>query len=325
MTKDELLKALSKQFGELIYNGSPEAVPAALPTGIMSLDKALSIGGLPAGCITQIVGPEGCGKTSVAATIAAKVLATGQPVVYLDLEHKFPVEFAARIGATGPNFILVRPTSGTEADKVVRTILDNNGAGLIVVDSVGLWRSSTFADTDPGDVMMADVARTMQPFVQYVTPRLHLTNTTVLMVNQYRVKIGGYSPTGQVPMTPMGGAALQYQSSVILDVKKAEVIKEGQSPVGIRIKCTIKKSSVCPPFRQVEWEFRFVDPVGINPQLDLAQVAIDCGVIERSGNTYTYQGEKLGVGRDNAISGIINLCSAQPGLEAELRQKILGR
>ena len=294
----EVVEEIKQKFGEgmIMKLGDIKKVNVeVVPTGSVSLDIALGIGGVPRGRIVEVYGPESSGKTTLCLHIVANAQKKGGTAAFVDAEHAMDPEYAKRIGVDVDNLLISQPDSGEQALDIVETLVRSNAVDVIVVDSVAALVPRAEIEGEMGDTHVGLQARLMSQALRKLTAIISKTNATVIFINQLRMKIGVMFGN---PETTTGGQALKFYSSVRLEVRRAAQIKKGDAVVGNRVKVKVVKNKVAPPFKVAEFDIMY------NEGISLAGDAIDTGVIlevlKKSGNSYAYGEEKLGVGRETA-------------------------
>ena len=311
-TTEEIEKKFGKgsimRFGE----GGPRLELDVIPTGALSLDVALGIGGVPRGRIVEIYGPESCGKTTLALQIIAEAQALGGIVAFIDAEHALDPAYAARLGVDIDEVLISQPDSGEQALEICDMLVRSNAITAIVIDSVAALVPRVELEGEIGDVGVGVQARLMSQALRKLAGSLSKSNTTCIFINQLREKIGGYGN----PETTTGGRALKFYSSVRIEVRKADYIKKGTEDLGIRVRAKVVKNKVAPPFRQAEFDLMFGD--GISKEGCILDLGVAEGIVRRSGAWYTYGEERLGQGRDAAKM----VLQETPALRAEIEEKV---
>lgn len=267
----------------------------AIPTGCISLDLALGIGGIPRGRIVEIYGPEASGKTTLTQHIVTEVQKMGGVAAFVDAEHALDPEYAKRIGVNVEELLISQPDNGEQALDIVETLVRSGGVDLIVVDSVAALTPRAEIEGEMGDMQMGLQARLMSKALRKLTAIVGKSNTTVIFINQLRQKIGVMFGN---PETTTGGVALKFYSSVRIEVRRSAQIKQNDRVIGNRIICKIVKNKVAAPFRNTEFDIMYNE--GISIAGDVLETGVQFGVVEKSGNSYSYKEEKLGVGRETA-------------------------
>ncbi len=322
-TKDEKKKALQgaiaqieKAFGKgaIIKLGANETMNVdSIPTGSMGLDLALGIGGVPRGRIVELYGPESSGKTTVALSIIAQAQKLGGEVAFVDVEHALDPKYAKAIGVDVDNLLVSQPNSGEEALEIMEALVRSGAIDVVVLDSVAALTTKAEIDGNMGDSNVGQLARLMSQAMRKLTPILSKTNCVAIFINQIREKIGVLYGN---PETTPGGRALKFYSSVIIDVRKGEAIKEHGEQIGSRTKIKIKKNKVAPPFK--ECEFDLIYGKGISRMGEVIDIAVELDIIKKSGSWFSYGDTKLGQGKDNVRA----ILEKDPEMLAEIEEKI---
>ncbi len=314
---DMAIKQIDKTFGKgtLMRLGDKAFEPIeSISTGSLGLDMALGIGGIPQGRIIEIYGPESSGKT----TLALQTIASGQKkemvCAFIDAEHALDVVYAKNLGVDTDNLLVSQPDFGEQALDVLETLARSGAVDLIVVDSVAALTPKTEIEGDMGDTHVGLQARLMSQALRKLTAILHKTNTTVIFINQIRMKIGtmGYGS----PETTTGGNALKFYCSVRIDVRRIATLKQGESSIGNRVKAKVVKNKVAPPFRQAEFDIMFGE--GISYIGELIDYGIKMDIVDKSGAWFSYGAQKLGQGKENAKVTI----KENPEMMAEIDAKV---
>lgn len=264
-------------------------------TGCLSLDIALGVGGVPRGRIIEIYGPEASGKTTLSQHIVAEVQKLGGIAAFVDAEHALDPDYAKKIGVNTKELLISQPDTGEQALEIVETLVRSNGVDVIVIDSVAALTPKAEIEGDMGAVHMGLQARLMSQALRKLAGIVSKSNTTVIFINQVRHKIGVFFGN---PEVTTGGNALKFYSSVRIEVRRAAQIKMGDKIIGNRVKAKIVKNKVAPPFQTCEFDIMYDE--GISIAGDALDAGVEYGVIEKSGNTYSFGEEKIGVGRENA-------------------------
>lgn len=289
---------IEKNFGKgaIIKLGSNQTMQVdAIPTGSMGLDLALGIGGVPKGRIVELYGPESSGKNTVALHIIAEAQKKGGEVAFVDVEHALDPQYAAALGVDVDNLLVSQPDSGEQALEIMEALVRSGAVDVVVLDSVAALTTKAEIDGNMGDSNVGQLARLMSQAMRKLTPLLSKTNCVAIFINQIREKIGVMYGN---PETTPGGRALKFYASVIIDVRKGEAIKNGTELIGSRTKIKIKKNKVAPPFKECEFDIIFGK--GISRTGEVLDLAVELDVIKKSGAWFSYDGQKLGQGRDNA-------------------------
>lgn len=317
---DLAIAQIEKQFGKgsIMRLGSDEAVAdiPAIPTGALSLDIALGVGGIPRGRIVEIYGPESGGKTTLALHVVAEAQKDGGLAAFIDAEHALDVTYARNIGVDTDDLLISQPDSGEQALEIAEVLVRSGALDVLVVDSVAALVPRSELEGDMGDAQMGLQARLMSQALRKLTGSISRSKTTVIFINQLRMKIGTFFGN---PETTTGGNALKFYASMRLDIRKTTPIKVGQDTIGNRTRVKIVKNKVAPPFREAEFDIIFGE--GISREGDLLDLAADNGIIEKAGAWYSYRGERIGQGRENVKAFLKDNPDTCAAVEEELREK----
>ncbi len=310
------LSQIEKQFGKgsIMKLGEFQAVNVeAIPTGALSLDIALGIGGIPRGRIIEIFGPESSGKTTLALHIIAEAQKTGGEAAFIDAEHALDPVYAKNLGVDIDNLIVSQPDTGEQALEIAEALTRSGAIDVIVVDSVAALVPKAEIDGDMGDSHVGLQARLMSQALRKLAGVISKSKTVIIFINQLREKVGIMFGN---PETTPGGRALKFYSSVRLDIRKVENIKTDGEVVGNRVKVKVIKNKVAPPFREAE--FDIVYGKGISKEGNILDIAVNLNIIEKSGSWFSYNGERIGQGRENVKDYLKN----NPQLMEEVEGKI---
>lgn len=306
MVKEEKLKALDAALGQIEKQFGKGAVMKlgdkgahmqieTTPTGCLSLDMALGLGGVPKGRIIEVYGPESSGKTTVALHMVAEVQKRGGIAGFIDAEHALDPVYAKNIGVDIDNLYISQPDNGEQALEITETMVRSGAVDIIIVDSVAALVPKAEIDGDMGDSHVGLQARLMSQALRKLTAVTSKSNCTVIFINQLREKIGVMFGN---PETTTGGRALKFYASIRLDVRRVETLKQSGEMVGNRTKIKVVKNKIAPPFKEAEFDIMFGE--GISREGDILDLATNTGVVNKSGAWYAYNGEKIGQGRENA-------------------------
>ena len=316
------MSQIEKQYGKgsimrLGDEGGVQEVEA-ISTGSLAVDAALGIGGLPKGRIVEISGPEGAGKTMLSLHAIRESQKQNGTAAFIDAEHALDVSFARRIGVDVENLIISQPDSGEQALEIVDTLVRSGAFDIIVVDSVAALVPQAELEGDMGDSHMGLHARLMSQALRKLAGSINRSNTCLIFLNQLRMKIGVMFGN---PETTTGGRALPFYSSVRIDIRRIARVKDGDLDIGNRTRVKVVKNKVAPPFREAEFDLIFHgDSIGISWEGDLIDIGVDKGLVEKSGAWFSYNGERLGQGRDNAKEFL----REHPEIATEIEHKLRG-
>jgi recombination protein RecA len=324
-TKEDILestiKDIQSKFGEgaiMKLGEAPRVDVEAIPTGSISLDLALGVGGMPRGRIVEIYGPESSGKTTLALHIVASAQKQGGKAAFIDAEHALDPEYAKRIGVKINELLISQPDNGEEALNIMEELVRSGSIDIIVVDSVAALTPRAEIEGEMGAQHIGLQARLMSQALRKITAIANKTKTVIIFINQIRMQVGIMFGN---PETTPGGKALKFYSSVRIDIRRTAQIKKGEEIIGSRIKVKVVKNKVAPPFKIAEFDIMYNE--GISKEGDLINTGVKTGVVERSGNSYVYNGTKLGVGIDNAKQFLKDNPKIFNEIDKVIRQKIL--
>ncbi|MCX7982459.1 MAG: recombinase RecA [Syntrophales bacterium] len=310
---------IERQFGKgaIMRLGSTDKIDVpVIPTGALSLDIALGVGGVPRGRIVEIFGPESGGKTTLALHIVAEAQKMGGQAAFIDAEHALDITYARNIGVNTDDLLVSQPDTGEQALEIAETLVRSGAFDVIVIDSVAALVPKAELEGEMGDAQMGLQARLMSQALRKLTGTISKSKTTLIFINQLRMKIGVFFGS---PETTTGGNALKFYATMRLDIRKSTSIKQGQDVIGMRSRVKVVKNKVAPPFRETEFDIIFGE--GISREGDILDLAADCGLVEKSGAWYTYKGTRIGQGRDNARLFLKEKPEICQEIELALREK----
>ncbi|MBR3421374.1 MAG: recombinase RecA [Ruminococcus sp.] len=316
---DGAIKQIEKKYGAgaVMRLGQTKTLNvAAIPTGSMMLDMALGIGGVPRGRIVEIYGPESSGKTTVALSVIAQAQKAGGEAAFIDVEHALDPVYAQALGVNIDNLLVSQPDSGEQALEIAEALIRSGAIDVIVLDSIAAMTTRAEIDGDMGDLHVGQLARLMSQAMRKLTAAISKSNCVAIFINQIREKIGVMYGN---PETTPGGRALKFYSSVRIEVRKGEVIKDGSQIIGARTRCKVVKNKVAPPFKEAEFDMMY--GTGISRTGEVLDLATELDIIKKGGSWFSYNDNKLGQGRDN----VKELLKNDPDLMKEIEEKILAR
>src|ERR1700751_2225297 len=314
------LSQIEKQFGKgsVIRLGTQAVVQVpVVSTGSISIDSALGIGGFPRGRISEIFGPESSGKTTVALQVVAEAQKQGGMGAYIDVEHALDPVYARKLGVDVDNLLVSQPDYGEQALEITNALITSGSIDVLVVDSVAALVPKAELDGEMGDSFMGVHARLMSQAMRKLTGIVSKSNTCLIFINQIREKIGVMFGN---PETTTAGRALKFYSSVRVDIRRIAAIKEGETVIGNRTKIKIVKNKVAAPFREAEFDIIYGE--GISKEGDLVDLGVQHNLIEKSGAWYSYKGERIGQGRDNAKQFLRENSDVRKKIDLELRKAL---
>ncbi len=329
MSKDEKKQALEAALSQIEKSFGKEAIMklgeksaktsiSVIPTGALSLDLALGVGGLPRGRVIEIFGPEASGKTTLTLHIIAEAQKAGGMAAFIDAEHALDPFYAKKIGVDIDNLLISQPDSGEQALEITEKLVRSGAVDIIVIDSVAALVPRAEIEGEMGDQHVGLQARLMSQALRKLTAIAANSKTAIIFINQIRHKIGVMFGN---PETTPGGLALKFYSSVRLDIRKIETIKQGELVTGARIRVKTVKNKVAPPYRMAEFEM--VNGVGISREGCILDMGVETGLIEKTGSWFEYKGERIGQGRENAKAFLKEKPEIAQEIEKELKDKLL--
>ncbi|MCX5841518.1 MAG: recombinase RecA [Deltaproteobacteria bacterium] len=318
---DLAITQIERQFGKgsIMRLGGGEKIGdiPVIPTGSLGLDLALGVGGVPRGRVIEIFGPESGGKTTLALHIVAEAQKQNGLAAFIDAEHALDVSYARKIGINTDDLLISQPDSGEQALEIAETLVRSGALDVLVVDSVAALVPKAELEGEMGDAQMGLQARLMSQALRKLTGSISRSKTTVIFINQLRMKIGVFFGN---PETTTGGNALKFYSSMRLDIRKVSALKQGQDVIGMRTKVKVVKNKVAPPFREAEFDIIFGE--GISREGDILDLAAENGILEKSGAWYSFKGERLGQGRDNTKTFLKEHQDVLKEIETGVREKL---
>ncbi|RFU37806.1 recombinase RecA, partial [Actinomadura logoneensis] len=314
------LAQIERQFGKgsIMRMGEEARAPVeVIPTGAISLDIALGIGGLPRGRVVEVYGPEGSGKSSIALHAVANVQRKGGIAAFVDAEHALDPEYAAKLGVDIDALLVSQPDTGEQALEITDMLIRSGAVDLVVIDSVAALVPRAEIEGEMGDSHVGLQARLMSQALRKITGALNQTRTTALFINQLREKVGVMFGS---PETTTGGRALKFYSSVRLDVRRIETLKDGTEAVGNRVRVKVVKNKMAPPFRVADFDLLYGQ--GISREGGLIDLGVEHGFVRKSGAWYTYEGDQLGQGKENARNYLKNNPDTADEIEKKIKEKL---
>jgi len=319
-TLELAITQIERQFGKgsIMRLGSTEQISdvPVISTGSLGLDIALGTGGIPRGRVVEIFGPESGGKTTLALHIVAEAQKKNGLAAFIDAEHALDVTYARKIGVNTDDLLISQPDTGEQALEIAETLVRSGALDVLVVDSVAALVPKAELEGDMGDAQMGLQARLMSQALRKLTATISKSKTTVIFINQLRMKIGVFFGS---PETTTGGNALKFYASMRLDIRKVAPIKVGHDIIGIRTKVKVVKNKLAPPFRETEFDVIFGE--GISREGDILDLAAENGIVEKSGAWYSYKSERLGQGRDNTRAFLKENKDLAKEIEEAVREK----
>lgn len=315
---EEALQRIEKNYGKgsiMNMDGTNKVKVDVIPTGCLALDQALGIGGVPRGRIVEIYGPESSGKTTLALHIAAEAQKQGGIVAFVDAEHALDPVYAGHLGVDLSHLYVSQPDNGEQALAIAEELAKSGSLDLIVVDSVAALTPKAEIDGEMGDSAVGMQARLMSQAMRKLTPIIAKTNTCIIFINQLREKIGVMFGN---PETTTGGKALKFYASIRMDVRRVDAVKDNSGVIGNRTRVKVVKNKLATPFKQAEFDILF--GTGISRMGVILDMAVQQGLVLKSGAWFSYEGEKIGQGREKAIEFLKNNPDVTDALEAKIRE-----
>jgi len=317
---ESALAQIDRQFGKgsVMRLGSDERAPVeVIPTGSIALDVALGVGGLPRGRIIEIYGPESSGKTTLTLHAIANVQRAGGIAAFIDAEHALDPDYAQKLGVDIDQLLVSQPDTGEQALEIADMLVRSGAIDLVVIDSVAALVPKAEIEGEMGDSHVGLQARLMSQALRKLTGGLNQTKTTAIFINQLREKIGVFFGS---PETTAGGKALKFYASVRLDIRRIETLKDGSDAVGNRTRVKVVKNKMAPPFKQAEFDILFGS--GISREGSLIDFGVEHGIVKKSGAWYTYDGEQLGQGKENARNFLLKNEDVAAEIETKIKAKL---
>src|SRR6188474_1093812 len=314
---ESALLQIEKKFGKgsiMRLGERPHEEAGAISTNCLSLDAAIGVGGLPRGRIIEIYGPESSGKTTLALTVVASAQRAGGIAAYIDAEHAMDPDYAGKLGVNIDDMLISQPDSGEQALEIAETLVRSNSVDVIVIDSVAALVPRAELDGEMGDSLPGLQARLMSQALRKITAIVSNSHTCFIFINQLREKIGVFFGS---PETTTGGKALKFYASVRLDIRRIGAIKDGDKVVGNRTRVKVVKNKMAPPFKQAE--FDIIYGIGISREGSLIDFGVEHGIVKKSGAWYTYDGEQLGQGKENARNFLIKNADVANDIEQKIK------
>jgi recombination protein RecA len=315
---DLALSQIEKQFGKgaIMRLGNDEPLPNvdAIPTGSLSLDIALGVGGVPRGRVIEIFGPESSGKTTLALHIIAEAMKLGGIAAFVDAEHALDIGYARKLGVRTDDLLVSQPDTGEQALEIAETLVRSGAIDVLVIDSVAALVPKAEIEGDMGDSHMGLQARLMSQALRKLTGIISKSNCCVIFINQIRMKIGVMFGN---PETTTGGNALKFYASVRMDIRKIAALKQGNEMIGSRTRVKVVKNKVAPPFKEVEFDILYGE--GISKEGDVLDLAVERNVVDKSGAWFSYGKERIGQGRENSRIFL----KEHPEMLLEIREKLI--
>ena len=318
---DVAVGQIEKQFGKgaiMRLGETPDISVDVIPTGSLSLDAALGIGGIPRGRVIELYGPESAGKTMCALHMVAHAQKGGGTAAFVDAEHALDVNFARKLGVDVDNLLVAQPDCGEEALEIADTLVRSGAIDIIVVDSVAALVPRSELEGDMGDAQMGLQARLMSQALRKLTGSIQKSKSTIIFINQLRMKIGVMFGN---PETTTGGNALKFYASVRLDIRRTGAIKKGDEILGNETRVKVLKNKVAPPFKQAEFQILYNQ--GISLESEIIDLGVKHGFVEKAGAWYSVEGERIGQGKDNARDYLKEHQELRKSVESKIREKLM--
>jgi recombination protein RecA len=315
------LTQIERQFGKgsvMVMGDKPDEEIDVIPTGSLGLDIALGIGGLPRGRIVEIYGPESSGKTTLTLQVIAECQKQGGTAAFIDAEHALDVSYARKIGVNVDDLILSQPDTGEQALEIADMLVRSSAVDIVIIDSVAALTPKAEIEGEMGDSHMGLQARLMSQALRKLTANIKRSNTLVIFINQIRMKIGVMFGN---PETTTGGNALKFYASVRMDIRRVGAIKVGEEIVGSETRVKVVKNKIAPPFKQADFDILYGE--GVSREGEIIELGVKLGFIEKSGAWYSYNGQKIGQGKENARAYLKENPKAAADIEAKIREKTL--
>jgi len=317
------LSQIEKQFGKgsIMKLGSDVNLNiASIPTGSIALDVALGIGGVPRGRVVEVYGPESSGKTTLTLSIISQIQKMGGVAAFIDAEHAFDSAYAKTVGINLDDLLISQPDTGEQALEIAETLVRSNAVDLVVIDSVAALTPRAEIEGEMGDSHMGLQARLMSQALRKLTAAISKSKTCVIFINQIRMKIGVMFGS---PETTTGGRALKFYASVRIDLRRIESLKKGDEFIGTRVRAKVVKNKVAPPFRTAEFEIRFDE--GISKMSDVLSTGVEYDIVAKSGAWLSFDGEKIGQGKESALTFLKENPKIATKIEKQIRDSIAAK
>jgi len=318
---DSALSQIERQFGKgsvMRLGDTPVVKLAVIPTGSIALDVALGVGGYPEGRVVEIYGPESSGKTTLTLHAIAEAQKLGKTCAFIDAEHALDPAYAEKLGVNIDDLLVSQPDTGEQALEITDMLIRSGGVGLVVIDSVAALTPKAEIEGDMGDSHMGLQARLMSQALRKITSNVSRSKTTVIFINQLRMKIGVMFGN---PETTTGGNALKFYASIRLDIRRIGAIKKGDEILGNETRVKVVKNKVAPPFKKVEFDILYGE--GISHEGELIDIGVKEGIVDKAGAWYSYNSERIGQGKDNVRNFLKESSDIAQEIEGQIRAKLL--